>query len=134
MTSIKRLRSVIQSTAHHAVSGLCYIHPHLGEECKKEGLKKITLNLLKPEFTPKLTSVTNELELSTNVLREKFRELLLVENIQVSDIENAIIVFDFRRGKWPTSSYIEAVTVEGKKAEVAVDSSGNTAEVLRVRS
>ena len=95
MTSIKRLRSVIQSTAHHAVSGLCYIHPHLGEECKKEGLKKITLNLLKPEFTPKLTSVTNELELSTNALREKFRELLLVENIQVSDIENAIIVFDF---------------------------------------
>ena len=107
--------------------------PPFGRRMQK-GLKKITLNLLKPEFTPKLTSVTNELELSTDVLREKFRELLLVENIQVSDIENAIIVFDFRRGKWPTSSYIEAVTVEGKKAEVAVDSSGNTAEVLRVRS
>ena len=30
--STKRLRNVIQSTAHHAVSGLCYVHPHVGAD------------------------------------------------------------------------------------------------------
>ena len=134
MTSIKRLRSVIQSTAHHAVSGLCYVHPHLGEECKKSGIKKISVNLVTPGFDPELPSITRELELSTNALREKFSELLAVENIPASGIKSAYATFGFLRGRWPTSCYIEAVTIEGKKTEVAVDSTGKTAEVLHASS
>jgi len=134
MTSIKRLRSVIQSTAHHAVSGLCYVHPHLGEECKKAGIKTIDVNLLKPGFDPKLPSITKELELSTNALREKYSELLAVESIHASEIKSAYATFEFLRGRWPTSCYIEVVTVEGKKIEVAVYSSGKTAELLHARS
>jgi len=134
MTSIKRLRSVIQSTAHHAVSGLCYVHPHLGEKCKETGIKSIGVNLMKPGFDAELPSITKELELSTNALREKFNELLTVENIQASEIKSAYATFDFLRGRWPTSCYIEVVTSEGKKAEVAVDSSGKTAEVLHASS
>ena len=130
MTSIKRLRSVIQSTAHHAVSGLCYVHPHLGEKCKEIGIKSIGVNLVKPGFNAELPSITKELELSTNALREKFKELLAVENIQASDIKGAYATFSFLRGRWPTNCYIEVITTEGKKTEVAVDSSGKTAEVL----
>lgn len=134
MTSIKRLRSVIQSTAHHAVSGLCYVHPHLGEECKKSGIKKISVNLVTSDFDPELAYITKELELSTNALREKFSELLAVENIESLEIKSAYVSFGFLRGRWPTSCYIEAVTTEGKKTEVAVDSSGKTAEVLHANS
>lgn len=134
MTSIKRLRSVIQSTAHHAVSGLCYVHPHLGEECKKSGIKTICVNLVTPGFDPELPSMTRELEMSTNALRVKFNELMVIENIQASEIKSAYSKFSFLRGRWPTSCYIEVVTFEGKKTEVAVDSSGKTAEVLHASS
>lgn len=128
MTNVKRLRSVIQSTAHHAMSGLCYIHPHLGEMCKKLELESISVNLVNSGFSAKLPAITKELEFSTNALREKFCEILAIENIQSSEVESAIATFDFLRGKWPTSCYIEVVTVEGKKVEVAVDSLGKLAE------
>jgi hypothetical protein len=134
MTSIKRLRSVIQSTAHHAVSGLCYVHPHLGEKCKELGINSIGVDLLKPGFDVEFPSITKELELSTNALREKFHELLAVENISASEIAGSYATFGFLRGRWPTSCYIKVITVEGKKTEVAVDSSGKTAEVLHARS
>ncbi len=134
MTSIKRLRSVIQSTAHHAVSGLCYVHPHLGEWCKELGINSTGVDLLKPGFELESPSITKELELSTNALREKFYELLAVENILASEITGAYATFSFLRGTWPTSCYIKVVTVEGKIAEIAVDSSGKTAEVLHARS
>ncbi len=134
MTSIKRLRSVIQSTAHHAVSGLCYVHPHLGEKCKEIGIKSIGINLMQPEFDIELQSITKELKLSTNALREKFNELLIVENINASEIIKANIIFNFMYGRWPSSCFIEAVTVEGAKVEVAVDSEGKTAEVLHASS
>ncbi len=134
MTSIKRLRSVIQSTAHHAASGLCYVHPHLGEKCKELGIRSIGVNLLKPGFDAELPSITKELELSTNALREKFHELLVVEKIPASEIQSGYATFNFIRGSWPISCHIEVVTIEGKKEEVAVDSSGKTAEVLRASS
>ena len=134
MTSIKRLRSVIQSTAHHAVSGLCYVHPHLGEICKKHGIKSIGINLLEPGFNLELPAITRELELSTNALREKFDKLLVVENIHPSELKSALAIFNFLRGRWPTSCYIEVETTEGKKTEVAVNSSGKTAEILHASS
>lgn len=134
MTNIKRLRSVIQSTAHHAVSGMCYVHPHLGEKCKAIGIKSIDVNLLNPSFDPELQSITKELEASTNALREKFIELLASEHIKDSEIKSAYATFGFLRNRWPTSCYIEVVSVEGKKTEVAVDSTGKTAEILRASS
>ena len=134
MTSIKRLRSVIQSTAHHAVSGLCYVHPHLGEKCKETGIKSIGVNLMKPGFDAELRSITKELQLSTNALRQKFNELLAIERIELSEIKSAYATCAFLRGRWPASCHIEAITIEGTKVEVAVDSSGKTAEILHASS
>ena len=134
MTSIKRLMSVIQSTAHHAVSGLCYVHPHLGEKCQEMGLRSIGVDLMKPGFDVKLLSITKESELSTNALREKFNELLAVEHIQAAEIKSAYARFGFVRGRWPSSCFIKVTTTEGKKAEVAVDSTGKTTEVLHASS
>lgn len=116
------------------MSGLCYVHPHLGEACKESGIKDISLNLLKPEINPKLQHVTKEIELSTDALRQKFKELLELEHISTSEIENAFTTFNFNQGKWPSSCYIEVTTKGGKKVEVAVDSSGKPAEVLHAHS
>jgi hypothetical protein len=89
---------------------------------------------MKSGFDTELTSITKELELSTSALREKFSELLVVENIQASEIISAYATFGFLRGRLPTSCYIEVITIEGKKAEIAVDSLGRTAEVLHAGS
>ena len=129
-TSIKRLKSVIQSTAHHAVSGLCYVHPHLGKACKESGINSIKVDLKKPKIEPVLATITTEIELSTNALRAKFAEILAAEEIAISEIDSAKIVFNFFHGEWPTSCYVEAITVESKRAEVAVDSDGKTAEII----
>jgi hypothetical protein len=116
------------------VSGLCYVHPHLGEECAKTDIKRVRVNLLQPGFEPALLDVTKELELSTTALREKFTELLKAENIDHKDIKRAGAMFSFYQGRWPSSCFLEVVTSENKKLEVAVDSAGKTAEVLRDHS
>ena len=134
MTNIKRLRSVIQSTAHHAMSGLCNIHPHLGKVCKSIGVVKISVNLLEPGFEPSLVKISNELRLSTNALREKFSTLLKAEKNNVENLRKAYALFSFYQDSWPSSCYIEIYTQEGKRLEVAVDSIGNTAEELRGHS
>ena len=85
-------------------------------------------------FDPELPSTTRELELSTSALREKFNELLAVENIQAQELKSASATFGFLRGRWPSSCYIEVVTFEGKKTEISVDSSGKTAEILHASS
>lgn len=56
--------------------------------CKKSGTKKINVNLVTPGLDPELPSVTKELELSTNGLKEKLSELLAFENIQASEIKS----------------------------------------------
>lgn len=134
MISIKRLQCVVQSTAHHAVSGLCEVHPHLAEACEDAGLQSIAINFLQPGFEPRLTTISNELKLSTGALREKFAELLDVENIEASGIQDAFAIFRFARGRWPSSCYIAVTINDGKKVDVAVDSIGRTAEILHLRS
>jgi hypothetical protein len=129
-TSIKRLRSVIQGTAHHAVSGLCYVHPHLGRACKESRINSITVDLKEPIIEPVLATITKEIELSTNALRIKFSDILATEEIAITELDSAKIVFNFLHGEWPTSCYVEAITVQGKRVEVAVDSVGKTAEIL----
>jgi hypothetical protein len=52
MTSIKKLSSVCHNIAHHAVSGLSYVHPHLRQACKGIGIDTITIDLLREQPCP----------------------------------------------------------------------------------
>jgi len=128
------LRSVIQVIAQHAVSGLSFMHPHLGEECKKAGISLITVNLLGPGFEPRLSEMTAELELSIDALRNKYKELLAVESISVSTIRSTNATFTFLDGQWPSGCYIEIVSTNGKKIEIAVDESGKATTTLNTKS
>ena len=132
--STKRLRSVIQSTAHHAVSGLCYVHPHLGAVCKDLGIKSIQVGLLEANFDPALGNIPKELSLSTDALREKFVEILVSEKISPNEVQEAYATFEFLQAKWPVGCCVSVRDLKGKLIEAAVGSDGNSAEVLRGHS
>ncbi len=124
--SAKRLRSVIQSTAHHAVSGLCYVHPYLGSVCKKLGIESIRINLLEPNFDPELGDIPKELSLSIYALREKFYEILASEHMSQSEVQEVFVTFDFLQSKWPIECFISALDSQGKRIEAVVGFDGNS--------
>lgn len=134
MISMKRLRNIVHSIAHHAMSGLCYVHPHLGTLAKDLGIKSISVNLINSNFDPEIPSPSKELLLSTNALREKFQSLLSSEDISLEDIQSAWATFDFLHGVWPTSCYVRIEITNGKFIEDAVDSTGQRAEILHTNS
>lgn len=130
MASTKRLRSVTHSSAHHSVSGLCYVHPHLGSICKEYGYREISIDLLNLGFNPQLTNVTRELVLSTDALRHFFSSVLESENMKLSELRSAELIFFFHKGRWPSASIVRVMTNENKQIECCVDSSGRRGEIL----
>jgi hypothetical protein len=134
MPITKRLRSVVHSTAHHSVSGLCYVHPHLGAICKQLGYREILIDLLRPGFEPELANITRELEHSTAALREFFRDVLGSEKIDESALKSAEIIFFFQKGRWPSGSIVRVVTDQNKIVESCVDSSGRRSNSLQSNS
>ncbi len=134
MPSTKRLRSVTHSTAHHSVSGLCYVHPHLGSICKELGYREISVNLIGLGLNPQLKETTKELTLSTNSLREFFNGVLESENMNVSELTSAEAIFFFHKGRWPTASVVRVATNEKKTIECCADSSGRRGEILQASS
>lgn len=126
--STKRLRSVLHSTAHHAVSGLCYVHPHLGEHCKVLGLKEISVSLLTPEFDPPIEKLSKEIVYSTDALREKFREITQSEGMTEESFSSASARFSFSEGSWPSSCQVSVVTAEGISLCDEVAMSGHRVE------
>lgn len=132
--SSKRLRSVTQSTAHHAVSGLCNVHPHLGAVCKGLGIKSVQVGLLEAIFVPALGEIPKELSHSTNALREKFLQILASEHISPDVVQEAYATFNFMKGKWPVGCCVSVRDSKGKLIEAAVGLDGNSAEVLHGHS
>ena len=85
MPSQKRLKSVIQSIAHHSASGLSFIHPHLGKACKKNDLPSVQIDLLADNPCPEIFRKIKPLRLSLSGLSNKFNEILESERFTLSD-------------------------------------------------
>jgi hypothetical protein len=130
MVSCKKLRNAVYSTVQHSVSGLCFIHPHMGEACIAMGLTKVSLDLLGLNFIPELKSIPKELKLSSEALKEKFIELLCKQGIKADEIKNAYIKFYFDQDHWPSGGHIKVIS-EDCNIEHAVDGLGITAKVTR---
>ena len=88
MRSAKRARSVAHSLAHHATGGLCYVHPHLGAQCRKHQKRQATIDLLRPEKSDVPGVWPKPLELSLTALGRTFTELLIKERI---DLERLVL-------------------------------------------
>jgi len=113
---------VVHSTAHHAISGLSYIHPHLGKACFAVDSTEGLVNLLAEEIEPVSLITTKELGSSSAVLRTKFSELLESEGVSKEIIKSASITFYFKRDFWPVSCYLKVVTAQSKVVEVTLGS------------
>jgi hypothetical protein len=131
MGSTKRLRSVVHSIAHHAMSGLCYVHPHLGHARKPLRAERVSVDLLHPKIEPAPAPQLLEIELSTNALRQMFGELLAGESLSTDGLGSAIATF-FYKGDcvWPEACLVQVETTAGIKLEDAVGFDGRRAEIL----
>jgi hypothetical protein len=95
MPGIKRLRSVCHSIAHHATSGLSYIHPHLAQACNNAGLESIAIDLKQEEPCPDAFVQIKPLRLALHALRKKFEEILSSEGFAPTDLRTATLTFEF---------------------------------------
>jgi hypothetical protein len=95
MTSSKRLSSISHSIAHHAVSGLSYVHPHLRQAASKLHEALVFVDLLADEPCPKRYLSIEPVRLSLNALKSRFREILLSEGFECSDLVFAGVMFEF---------------------------------------
>lgn len=134
MASTKRLRSVIQSTAHHAMSGLCYVTNHLGVFCEARNLDRATVDLLKGAVVTSDKIIAEPLRLSANALGNRFVQILTAEGIAVSDLRSATIEFHFKKWAWPLGCHIRVETIDGVSLEDTSDEFGKRAETLRSRA
>ncbi|MDV3352094.1 GNAT family N-acetyltransferase [Leptothoe sp. LEGE 181152] len=108
-----------QSTAHHGVSGLCYLHPHLGEDCKRQGVQVAKIDLIShPE--QQNSQAMDPITLASDALRQKFGKILSSEGGNVDELEVAIALFTFELDPWPTACMVSLKTIDGKKVDSAV--------------
>lgn len=131
MASHKRLKSVVQSTAHHAVGALSFVHPHLGQACEADGIDSIEVYLSETEPCPNRFLDIEPLRLALNTLKETFYSLVVTEGFELKDIESAKLVFEFKHGQLDhycsvcTASLVSA----SKTYQSRVNYLGNTEQV-----
>ena len=126
MVHPKRLRSVIQSVAHHSWGPLCFLHPDLGQACKSQGLDEFMIDLIG-------VGARSETEIGFKLiggalegLRNKFSDILQAENMSLNDLSEATAKFRFYKGPWPSSCYVRVVDALGREFDIAVADTGNT--------
>lgn len=95
----KRLRSVCHSIAHHAVSGLSYVHPHVVRACRNAGASCLQVDLLAADPCPLQFAEIAPLRSSLKGLREKFETILATEQFSLSDLSLATLCFTPESGK-----------------------------------
>jgi len=130
MIGKKRLRSVIQSIAHHSISGLCDLHPHLGKQCKNDKIESISFDLINGIFTPELSEVSPEVRLSSEALIDRFEEILKIESVDKNHIKKAVASFKFDRELWARYCHTKVVTVEGEELNASVSSMGEVGKLI----
>jgi len=131
VASTKRLRSVVHSITHHGMSGLCFLHPHLGVVCKEHEWNEVAVDLLGAVAVPQLPNPSPELALSSDAFQAKFRQLLESEGIPIADLSSAVSVFQFELSRrWPHACFTRVATVSGVQVEDVVGQDGHRAEIL----
>lgn len=106
MAGIKRLRSVAQSLAHHALSGSCPDAPERALEQRRSGVERISVLLLRDSDVPE------------SLLQSKFYELLSKEGISPETVVAAKADFIFS-GQCRTADecIVSVETTDGRRVE-----------------
>lgn len=127
MSRRKRLRSVCHSIAHHAVSGLSYVHPHVLRACRDANIESMEVNLLDVDPCPFQFKGIEPLRLSLQGLREKLESILAAESFSISDLTIATLSFKPDPGKDNYCSICHAMlkSRDQEPIEYIVDYLGN---------
>ncbi|MDZ4057586.1 MAG: hypothetical protein U1D69_11625 [Polynucleobacter sp.] len=95
MPSQRALAGVAHDIAHHAGSGLSYVHPHLYQACRSAGVREATVDLLDSAPYPPGVPQLEPLRLSLSALRDKFFAILSANGLAASDIASISLRFQF---------------------------------------
>jgi hypothetical protein len=134
MPSIKRFSSVCHSIAHHAVSSLSYVHPHLRQACKAIGIDTITIDLMQDQPCPDRFLNIEPLRLSLKALQGKFKEILTSEGFTTNEIMTIELRFEFTEefpDDYCSNCYARLISKNGRVFERAVNYMGQTISPTR---
>jgi hypothetical protein len=95
MASIKVLQSVAHDIAHHAQSGLSWVHPHMGQACRAAGRVAIEVQLTSDDPYPRLLAPVEPLKLAVTSLCQKFWDILAGHSLERSLVVSASLIFFF---------------------------------------
>jgi hypothetical protein len=123
MAAQNRLTSVCHSIAHHAASGLCYVHPDLGRTVRASGESEALIDLLDRAHAPRPIIFRSHLEKAIGALRQRFAQILASEGLAVEDLAGAKLLFVFDPDADVTCSTVHACLTEkdGRRSRRAVD-------------
>jgi hypothetical protein len=95
MASLKAIKGVAYDIAHHAQSGLSYVHPYIGELCAEIGINETSLSLLDSHPYPENLRRIEPLELACTALKRKFIELLEKMDLPIAEVTSIDLRFIF---------------------------------------
>jgi hypothetical protein len=99
MTSMKVLQSVAHDIAHHAQSGLSWLHPHIGQGCRTIGHLEIEVELTSTEVYPPALPPMEPLRLALLGLRDRFWKIVVAHKLEKSSVKEASLLFHFSEGR-----------------------------------
>ena len=116
-TAESRLKGIAHDLAHHSVSTLSWLLPHLSQDCRKNGISKVTLDLIAIQTYPDNFKIGRPLEVATNCLKECLSKIL--EEMGLSeDVHSVTLEFSFpsqRKNDYTCSCRVRLMTVIGKE-------------------
>jgi hypothetical protein len=95
MTSQRALAGVAHDIAHHAVSGVSYVHPHLHQACQAVGVREASVDLVVADPYPPGLPQVEPLRLALSALRDRFFGILAANGYGPTDIQSATLRFQF---------------------------------------
>lgn len=93
MTSRRHFNGIAHDIAHHAQSGLSFLHPEIAEGCRRSAVAEVRLNLLSDQPWPPGFPVEQPLRLATAALQQKMREMAEAASLDISDLAEAYLIF-----------------------------------------
>jgi len=95
MASKKHLNAVAHDIAHHAVSGLSWLHPHLGEACRRAESDEVVLDAARVDPLPDGFPASEPLKLAAGGLHRTFVAIVEKKGFSVGDVKRAELRFVF---------------------------------------
>lgn len=122
MSSKRHFNGIAHDIAHHAQSGLSYLHPHVVEAIRCNGTSDARMDLLAEQPWPPAFVVGAPLQLATGALREKFREMVSRAGLEINDLAAASLSLLPLAGKDDYTTEVHSLLIirDGKQFKHAV--------------